>query len=92
MTLHRTFLATVLTAALAMGSLAAHAKDITLLNVSYDPTRELYQSSSSSSRICRLTPGCEVWSALATSVRLKPRRTASRTERSCWKFMDVISL
>ena len=33
-------------AALALGlaatSLAAHAKDITLLNVSYDPTREFY--------------------------------------------------
>jgi sulfate transport system substrate-binding protein len=43
MTLHRTLLATVLTTALALGSLAAHAKDITLLNVSYDPTRELYQ-------------------------------------------------
>jgi len=43
MTLHRTLLATVLTTALALGSLAAHAKDVTLLNVSYDPTRELYQ-------------------------------------------------
>ena len=43
MTLHRTLLATVLTTALALGSLTAHAKDITLLNVSYDPTRELYQ-------------------------------------------------
>ena len=34
-----------LTATVALGSLApvaAHAKDITLLNVSYDPTRELY--------------------------------------------------
>jgi len=29
-------------AALALASLAAQAKDITLLNVSYDPTRELY--------------------------------------------------
>jgi len=28
---------------LALGALAAHAKDVTLLNVSYDPTRELYQ-------------------------------------------------
>jgi sulfate/thiosulfate transport system substrate-binding protein len=43
MPLHRTFLATVLTTALALGALAAQAKDITLLNVSYDPTRELYQ-------------------------------------------------
>jgi sulfate transport system substrate-binding protein len=43
MTLHRTLIATVLTTALALGSLAAHAKDLTLLNVSYDPTRELYQ-------------------------------------------------
>ena len=35
-----------LTATVALGSLApvaAHAKDIELLNVSYDPTRELYQ-------------------------------------------------
>lgn len=30
-------------ALLALSTLAAHAKDITLLNVSYDPTRELYQ-------------------------------------------------
>ncbi len=43
MNLHRTLLATVLGTALALGSLAAHAKDVTLLNVSYDPTRELYQ-------------------------------------------------
>lgn len=28
---------------LSLASLAAQAKDITLLNVSYDPTRELYQ-------------------------------------------------
>jgi sulfate transport system substrate-binding protein len=28
---------------LLLAALAAHAKDITLLNVSYDPTRELYQ-------------------------------------------------
>ncbi|HEY6134012.1 MAG TPA: sulfate ABC transporter substrate-binding protein [Rubrivivax sp.] len=33
-------LATV--ALIAVGTTAAHAKDITLLNVSYDPTRELY--------------------------------------------------
>ncbi|MEY4908549.1 MAG: sulfate transporter, periplasmic sulfate-binding protein CysP, partial [Pseudomonadota bacterium] len=29
--------------ALTLGAPLAHAKDITLLNVSYDPTRELYQ-------------------------------------------------
>ena len=46
-------------------------------------------SSSSSSRICRLTPGCEVLRCSATSVRLKPRRAASRTERNCWKFIGV---
>jgi sulfate/thiosulfate transport system substrate-binding protein len=39
MTLHRMLLAALLTVA----ALAAHAKEITLLNVSYDPTRELYQ-------------------------------------------------
>jgi sulfate/thiosulfate transport system substrate-binding protein len=33
----------LLSLALAAASLATHAKDITLLNVSYDPTRELYQ-------------------------------------------------
>lgn len=35
----------------------------------------------------RATPGCDVASAPATSVRLKPRRTASRIERSCWRFI-----
>ena len=34
--------AATLALGLAATSLAAHAKDITLLNVSYDPTRELY--------------------------------------------------
>ena len=38
----RLFRHTVLGLALAAASLAALAKDITLLNVSYDPTRELY--------------------------------------------------
>jgi sulfate transport system substrate-binding protein len=33
----------LLSLALAAASLTAHAKEITLLNVSYDPTRELYQ-------------------------------------------------
>jgi len=33
----------VLAAGIAGAGLWAHAKDITLLNVSYDPTRELYQ-------------------------------------------------
>jgi hypothetical protein len=32
-------------------------------------------------------PDCEVYSALATSVRLKFCRTVSRMMRSCWKFM-----
>ena len=36
-----------------------------------------------------LTPGWEVWSTWAASVRLKPQRTASRTERSCWKFIAI---
>lgn len=35
--------AAVAAALLSLASLAAQAKDITLLNVSYDPTRELYQ-------------------------------------------------
>jgi sulfate transport system substrate-binding protein len=35
-------LASLLTLSLAAASLSASAKDITLLNVSYDPTRELY--------------------------------------------------
>ena len=40
--LQRMFIA--LTAAfLLIGALSAHAEDVTLLNVSYDPTRELYQ-------------------------------------------------
>jgi sulfate/thiosulfate transport system substrate-binding protein len=43
MILQRRFLVTALAAALSLGPLAAEAKDITLLNVSYDPTRELYQ-------------------------------------------------
>ena len=33
---------TILALGLAATALAAHAKDITLLNVSYDPTREFY--------------------------------------------------
>jgi sulfate/thiosulfate-binding protein len=36
--------ATALTASAALLPTIAHAKDITLLNVSYDPTRELYQA------------------------------------------------
>jgi hypothetical protein len=43
-------------------------------------------SSSSSSRIWRLIPGCDVCRTSATAVRLKPVRAASRTARSCWKF------
>src|SRR5271154_80188 len=39
--LRKAFLASVVTFSLAG---AASAKDITLLNVSYDPTRELYQA------------------------------------------------
>lgn len=35
--------AIVVTAVLALGASAVHAKEVTLLNVSYDPTRELYQ-------------------------------------------------
>ncbi len=38
----RMALASLLTLSLAAASLSASAKDITLLNVSYDPTRELY--------------------------------------------------
>src|SRR5690349_15147024 len=44
-------------------------------------------SSSSRSLMCLDTPDCEVKSALATSVRLKLRRTVSRMMRSCWKFI-----
>ena len=40
--LRRTALASLVALSLAVTSLAAMAKDITLLNVSYDPTRELY--------------------------------------------------
>ena len=40
--LHRTA-APLLAGLLGLGASAAHAKDISLLNVSYDPTRELYQ-------------------------------------------------
>ena len=36
-------LATLGLALLTLGASGAHAKDLTLLNVSYDPTRELYQ-------------------------------------------------
>jgi sulfate/thiosulfate-binding protein len=43
MTTARTFLRTAATLALAAAAGLAAAKDITLLNVSYDPTRELYQ-------------------------------------------------
>ena len=39
-----------------------------------------------------LTPDCEVNSAFATSVRLKFRRTVSRTMRSCWKFIALGSI
>ena len=41
-TLHRTLRDAAMTLALGAGVLSAQAKDITLLNVSYDPTRELY--------------------------------------------------
>jgi sulfate transport system substrate-binding protein len=43
MTTARTLLRTAATLALAVAAGLAAAKDITLLNVSYDPTRELYQ-------------------------------------------------
>src|SRR5450631_2095454 len=43
MTTARTFIRTAATLALAAAAGLAAAKDITLLNVSYDPTRELYQ-------------------------------------------------
>jgi sulfate/thiosulfate-binding protein len=43
MTTARLFLRTAATLALAVAAGLAAAKDITLLNVSYDPTRELYQ-------------------------------------------------
>src|SRR5260221_13499874 len=43
MTTARAFLRTAATLALAAAAGLAAAKDITLLNVSYDPTRELYQ-------------------------------------------------
>jgi sulfate transport system substrate-binding protein len=43
MTTARTFLRTAVTLALAAAVGLAAAKDISLLNVSYDPTRELYQ-------------------------------------------------
>ena len=44
-------------------------------------------SSSSSSRIALLMPGCEVNSALAVSVRFRLRRTASCTKRNWCRFI-----
>src|SRR5215217_5318765 len=44
-------------------------------------------NSASSSRIAFETPGCDVNSALAVSVRLRSRRTASWTNRNWWRFM-----
>ena len=44
-------------------------------------------SSSSSSRMALLMPGCEVNSALAVSVRFRLRRTASCTKRNWCRFM-----
>jgi sulfate transport system substrate-binding protein len=41
--LRRTLIAACMAAGLAVPALPALAKDVTLLNVSYDPTRELYQ-------------------------------------------------
>ena len=41
--MNRSFLSRALAAAALAGALAANAADLTLLNVSYDPTRELYQ-------------------------------------------------
>jgi sulfate/thiosulfate-binding protein len=41
--LSRSLTTAVAASLLLLGSLAAQAKDVTLLNVSYDPTRELYQ-------------------------------------------------
>src|ERR1700758_4363019 len=46
-------------------------------------------SSSSRSLICFDTPDCDVYSTFATSVRFMFWRTASRTKRSCWKFMGI---
>lgn len=43
MTTARTFFRTAATLTLAAAATLAAAKDVTLLNVSYDPTRELYQ-------------------------------------------------
>jgi len=43
MTFNRTLRSLVAVSALALASSAAWSKDISLLNVSYDPTRELYQ-------------------------------------------------
>ena len=41
--MNRSFLLRVLAGAALAAGVAAHADDVTLLNVSYDPTRELYQ-------------------------------------------------
>jgi len=41
--LPRSLTTAVAASLLSLGALAAQAKDVTLLNVSYDPTRELYQ-------------------------------------------------
>ena len=49
-------------------------------------TKSCTPSSSSSSRICFDKAGCEVNSTSAAAVRFRPRRTVSRSARSCWKF------
>ena len=42
--------------------------------------------------MCFLTPDCDVDRTFATSVRLKFRRTVSRTMRSCWRFVHAVNL
>src|SRR5690606_20960930 len=37
--------------------------------------------------MCLETPDCDVCRLLATSVKLKLRRTVSRIIRNCWKFI-----
>jgi len=44
-------------------------------------------SSSSNSIMALETPGCEVCNALAASVKLRLRRTASCTKRNWWRFI-----
>src|SRR5262245_62708861 len=52
-------------------------------------TKRVRPSSSSRSRICLLTPGCEVCSACAAVVTLRPFWTTAAKYRSCCSFNEA---